>query len=64
MLTTERKTHEALLRRKALRRGLTLTKSRRRDSGALDYDRYLLQPLTGSATGRWLTLDEVEDRLT
>lgn len=37
---TEEKVRENRLRRMAERRGLLLTKSRRRDPGAVDYGRY------------------------
>ena len=67
----EDKVRENKLRRMAHRQGLTLVKSRRRDTRALDYGTYaLMDPrdnavaLSGHESGYGLTLDDVEARLT
>ena len=62
---------ENRLRRAASRQGLNLTKSRRRDPRAYDYDRYMLvDAWTGKVVAGGdphpytLSLDEVEEWLT
>ena len=65
------KTRENRARRKATRRGLRLSKSPRRDPGALDYNLYALidhtgkavnAPLAGSFNHSW-TLDQIKAHL-
>lgn len=71
MIMTD-KVRENRLRRMAARQGLVLTKSRRRDSRALDYGGYALTDaqtkgvMTGQLYGTifHLSLDDVEDYLT
>lgn len=64
------KVRENRLRNAAKRQGLLLSKSRRRDPRALDYDRYMLVGARGSIVagggpfGFSLSLDEVEQWLT
>ncbi|MCZ2804343.1 hypothetical protein O2W18_04445 [Modestobacter sp. VKM Ac-2983] len=65
-MSPEEKVKENRLRRIAARRGLQLTRSRRRDPRALDYGRYWLtdvrtNALTSPEDG--LTLDQVEEHL-
>jgi hypothetical protein len=67
-----KKAREARLRRIASRRGLRVTKSRRRDTGASDYGMYMIvDPSSntviagaGDAGRANFTLDEVEKFLT
>jgi hypothetical protein len=68
-ITTAEKTRENRIRRKARRRGLTLSKSRRLDTGALDYGKYALldhrtgKPVTPLIAGEFThsqTLDQIE----
>jgi len=62
-MSPEDKVRENRLRRVAQRRGLKLTRSRRRDSRALDYGRYWLTDLQANTvmTSEFgLTLDEVD----
>lgn len=66
--TNDDKVRENRLRRLAVRRGIRLLKSRRRDTGAVDYGRYwLIDPWNNNAVlfgGQWgATLDDVEDHL-
>jgi hypothetical protein len=67
-MSDEDKVRENRLRRMADRRGLRLTKSRRRDERAVDYGRYWLSDekttalILGGQFGD--TLDEIEDYLT
>lgn len=56
------KVRENRLRRMAGRQGYRLTKSRRRDPLATDYETYRLA--RGAAVTRPLTLDEIEQQLT
>lgn len=70
------KIRENRLRRMAKRRGLLLVKSRRRDTGALDYGLYVLiidgrenrepgeDPISAFDRGEGRTLDQVEEELT
>lgn len=68
--STQEKVRENRLRRMAERRGLTLSKSRRRDTGALDYGLWTVTPgstISGLAGDRlptqtmtFRTLDSVE----
>jgi hypothetical protein len=73
------KVRENRLRRAAVRQGLLLVKSKRRDSRALDFDRYtLVADTAGNRAGRYggqaaisdfdrglgMTLDQVEEELT
>lgn len=67
----DEKIRENRLRRMAVRQGLVLKKSARRDHLALDYGMYALVPVEhnllgrGAVSGRFnLTIDEVEARLT
>lgn len=69
--STDEKVRENRLRRMAERQGLRLTRSRRRDTRALDYGTYgLVDVATGylaagsTSTGYGLSLDEVEAALT
>jgi hypothetical protein len=66
------KARENRARRKAVRRGLVLSKSGRRDPDGLDYGRYallsartgkLIHPLLDGLFAHALTLDEVEAEL-
>ena len=58
----EEKVKENRLRRTAERRGLQLTKSRRRDPRALDFGKYWLTDANGATVSaqQGLNLDEVE----
>ena len=68
---TATKTEEARLRRMADRRGLILSKTRRRDPHAIDFELYaLLDIQTGGAIHQhgpispyWLTLEDVREML-
>jgi hypothetical protein len=73
MLTSEQKSRENRLRRKAARQGLTLTRSSRRAPDARDYGRYSLtktvsgqrvSPLLDGQFAHAWTLDDVEAHLT
>jgi len=64
------KVREARLRRKAVRQGFWLRKSRRRDPQAMDYGQFLVvDPDTNTISawnaygGEWMSLDEVEEFL-
>jgi hypothetical protein len=70
---TKAQLREVNLRRKALRRGLVLSKSRRRDRDALDYKLYsltdaktnvLVSPPIAGLFAHSLTIDDVEAYLT
>ncbi|MGY1845512.1 hypothetical protein [Modestobacter sp. SYSU DS0875] len=66
-MSPEEKVKENRLRRVAARRGLKLTRSRRRDPRALDYGRYWLTEVRSNAPASpesGLTLDQVEEYLT
>lgn len=67
MTEQETKVHENRLRRKAERQGLRLVKSRRRDEDASDFGLYWLEDARSepsTPTGKGLTLQEIEARLT
>lgn len=60
------KVRENLLRRMATRRGLALTKSRRRDPRALDYGKYWIADARTNALltpEQGMDLDEIEEWL-
>jgi hypothetical protein len=54
------KAREALARRKLDRRGFTLSRSRRRDTGAVDYGRYTIRDQTGEVRCEAPELSDVE----
>ncbi len=69
-MATSNKVRENRLRRVALRRGLRLEKTRRRDPLALDYGTYMLIDdrtnavvARGLESGYGLTLDDIERHL-
>lgn len=62
MVDNAEKVRENRLRRVAQRRGLTLTRSRRRDVRAFDYGRYWLTDDLGQVV-RQGTVDQIEEFL-
>ena len=70
-ISVAEKTRENRIRRRAARRGLTLSKSRRFDAGAIDYGKFALLDHKGKAVNpptpegfvhSW-TLDQIEAHL-
>jgi hypothetical protein len=60
-MNPEEKVREARVRRALRRRGLELSRSRRRDPGALDYGRYAIRGRAGQVIDDGITsLDELE----
>ena len=65
-LSADHKPRELRLRRKALRQGLALTKSHRRDPDAIGFGRYFLKTPGGQliTDPSGITLDDIETFLT